>query len=329
LVRFRSIDRTWRQENFKLSTGAQQLSQATEGEPARPLPRLFWRRLAFFAGVPLIVAIYAAANNWSIIEAVGYPGAILFYLAHAFIPWWTTCLVTQGCWWALRSWQPPQLILLTVGTLLACVIILPYSNWVTGTLESYYQASHAEASPFAEAHLGFVSYAVRASLVWIVINLVFDRWVGLPRYRYSRPVTEAAVDINSDPGPMQAGGTDVQTEMAASPRFLARLPDNLSAKDLVMLKAEQHYIQAYFPKRRVMTLYRFSDALQELDSSLGMQVHRSYWVNKSAIQSVRKRGRQMSLEMLDGSSVPVSGPYQALVRQAAADLDLPVKPGGA
>jgi DNA-binding LytR/AlgR family response regulator len=78
-----------------------------------------------------------------------------------------------------------------------------------------------------------------------------------------------------------------------------------------------------------MTLYRFSDALQELDSSLGMQVHRSYWVNKSAIQSVRKRGRQMSLEMLDGSSVPVSGPYQALVRQAAADLDLPVKPGGA
>ncbi len=66
-----------------------------------------------------------------------------------------------------------------------------------------------------------------------------------------------------------------------------------------------------------MILYRFSDAIAELDKSIGMQVHRSHWIRKSAIDDVMTRSKKMAVRLASGLEVPVSQPYQALVRQAA------------
>ena len=107
-----------------------------------------WRRIAFFLGVPLAVAVYAAANNWAVIRVLGYPATIMFYLAHAFVPWWTTCLVTQACKVSLRRWQPPQLVLLIMGTAIACVLVLPYSNWLTTSVAERFASPDAQPAIF-------------------------------------------------------------------------------------------------------------------------------------------------------------------------------------
>ena len=66
-----------------------------------------------------------------------------------------------------------------------------------------------------------------------------------------------------------------------------------------------------------MILYRFSDAVRELDDMLGQQVHRSYWVNTSAIESVHAKAKDFQIRISSGADIPVSTPYQGMIRELA------------
>jgi len=90
-----------------------------------------WRHFLFYLGVPAGIAAYAALNNWTILQLAGYETTLAFYASHAFVPWWTSAVATTLCMRLLRPWRPPQLVLLVLGSLLACVLILPYSRWIT------------------------------------------------------------------------------------------------------------------------------------------------------------------------------------------------------
>jgi DNA-binding LytR/AlgR family response regulator len=96
-------------------------------------------------------------------------------------------------------------------------------------------------------------------------------------------------------------------------------------EDVLIIKAEQHYIKVVTPDRNYMVLYRFSDAINEIDPTLGQQVHRSYWVNTNAITSVRAKAKDFFVVMQNEEQVPVSGPYQGMVRELARSTGLPLK----
>ena len=53
-------------------------------------------------------------------------------------------------------------------------------------------------------------------------------------------------------------------------------------------------------------LLRFSDALQDVAPTPGLQVHRSHWVSYDAIDKAERRGDAAQLILTNGSSVPVS-----------------------
>ena len=55
---------------------------------------LSWQLLAFYLLVPLALGGYGAINNWRLIESIGPLWAVAFYLGHAFVPWFSTCLLT-------------------------------------------------------------------------------------------------------------------------------------------------------------------------------------------------------------------------------------------
>lgn len=272
--------------------------------PTLSIKRMDWRHWAFFFGVPLLVAVYAAVNNWAVLEAVGIGGSVLFYLAHAFLPWWTSCLVTRVWMEMLRRWQPPQILILLLGTLTACLLIVPYTNWLMSEFQALWTDSYEGhfLQPFGLTE--FTSYAIRASIVWIIVNLLFDRFLGLPRYRYE------AAQIEVDERRALA------TEGVSIPTFLERLPARVTADEVIALKAEQHYVRVYTAERNHLTLSRFSDAIKELDSSAGLRVHRSYWIRTANVKALRRKQKKWSLEMDTGLVVPVSGPYRALVEQA-------------
>lgn len=63
-----------------------------------------------------------------------------------------------------------------------------------------------------------------------------------------------------------------------------------------------------------LILFRLSDAIAELDSALGQQVHRSYWVAQHAVSTVERGGHRTTLVLVNGARVPVSRTYVPLLR---------------
>jgi LytTr DNA-binding domain len=291
-----------------------------------------WRGLAYYLGVPLSVAIYAGLNNWQMQEIAGFPATILFYLAHSLLPWWLTCGSTHLWMKLLAHWKPAWLVLLLLGHVTGCLLVLPYSNWLTTAFEIRWPSLTVgpEFGPLLSAE--FWGYLLRAGIIWIGVNVAFDRFVGLPLYRYAiprgydEPANEAVTLSAGGTGSRTVDGHEERNTLrAALPAFLSRLPARLELDELLAIKAEQHYIRVYTPNREYMVLYRFSDAIRELDNRKGVQVHRSYWVNTASVASICTRAKDFHLSLASGAKIPVSIPYQGMVRELARTERWPVR----
>ena len=120
--------------------GTTLIAEAPSGKPGGLLTHTSWRHLAYYVGVPVVVAIYAGLNNWEMLNVVGFPASILFYIAHALLPWWITCASTTTLKLVLTRWKPPWLMLLLLGHIASCLLVLPYLNWLTGAYEARWPA---------------------------------------------------------------------------------------------------------------------------------------------------------------------------------------------
>jgi len=308
----------------------EKIRQAAVNSPQRtPRTGRHLRLIAFYLGVPLVVAVYGALNNWKLIETTGYLSALAFYAAHALIPWWITCSATSLSMWVLRAVKPPPIALLTIGALVGGFIALPYSNWLTGLFSGMWQDAglSRELAPLFSAE--FWRYMIRATIVWFAINFAFDRFLGLPRYRYVIP---RGYDFHDRPRePSSESTTTKQADPADAratrnlPGFADRIPVALTSDDILAVKAEQHYIRVYTPTQEFMVLYRFSDALRDLEPELGLQVHRSYWIKKTAVDTIRPSAKKFTVRLITGTSIPVSTPYHGVVREFARANQIPTR----
>ncbi len=107
--------------------------------------------------------------------------------------------------------------------------------------------------------------------------------------------------------PPQDAGSDI--------RFLKRIPNRI-AGDLLSLRTEDHYLRIHTTTGSDLILFRLKDALAELDAADGMQVHRSYWVARNAIEAIERKGRKTILVLKNGKHVPVSESFMPAVRDA-------------
>jgi hypothetical protein len=85
---------------------------------------------------------------------------------------------------------------------------------------------------------------------------------------------------------------------------------------LAAIEAEDHYCRV----RRTdgssaLLLYRFGDALGEVGSIDGAQVHRGSWVAAAAVKGAERDGRRWRLVLADGSRVAVSATHVAEARR--------------
>lgn len=90
----------------------------------------------------------------------------------------------------------------------------------------------------------------------------------------------------------------------SDPPFFERLPAGFGP--LLALAGEDHYVRAYGVERNTLILIRLRDAIAELEGVEGMQVHRSWWVARGAIQGKQRDGRNLRLVLKDATNVPVS-----------------------
>lgn len=104
------------------------------------------------------------------------------------------------------------------------------------------------------------------------------------------------------------------------PLFFETISPSLDG-NIFRIEAQEHYIRIITNKEKRMVLYRFSDAVREMPTSIGMQVHRSHWVANSAIKELVKEGQQKTqLKLIDNEIIPVSRSFQEQVEERYSQL---------
>jgi hypothetical protein len=99
-------------------------------------------------------------------------------------------------------------------------------------------------------------------------------------------------------------------------RFVERLPAKLKGAVIYAVSAEDHYLRLHTSKGSDLILMRMSDALTELEGLEGAQTHRSWWVARDAVESVRRDGDKVMLVLKGGAEAPVSRPNVRPLREA-------------
>jgi len=97
--------------------------------------------------------------------------------------------------------------------------------------------------------------------------------------------------------------------------FLDRLPTRLG-RSLLCLQMEDHYVRAHTAVGSDLILISLRQAIAELDGVEGIQVHRSWWVARSAVAASRVDVRNYVLQLSNGLDVPVSRASVAKLRAA-------------
>ena len=93
-----------------------------------------------------------------------------------------------------------------------------------------------------------------------------------------------------------------------------RLPPRLARARLVAVEAEDHYLRIRTEAGSALVLMRLGDALEALSELDGFRTHRSWWVARPAVETVRWKGGRGALTLSDGSSAPVSRTYAAALK---------------
>lgn len=103
------------------------------------------------------------------------------------------------------------------------------------------------------------------------------------------------------------------TEERAEVLLLRRLKPENRGPVLHMTVAD-HYTEVTTSRGRELVLLRFSDALEELGATAGLQVHRSHFVADIHVDRLLRSEGRLAILMKDGREIPVSRSRMEAVR---------------
>ena len=95
-----------------------------------------------------------------------------------------------------------------------------------------------------------------------------------------------------------------------------RLPDKLKSATIFALESEDHYVRVHTDAGSDLVLMRLSDAIEGMGDTPGARTHRSWWVSKSALKSVRRDNGRTALVLANDVEVPVSRGYASELKEA-------------
>ncbi len=191
--------------------------------------------------------------------------------------------------WASPEWLKPVVVVTALGMLplaLTEILVEPYlpmrPEFVDDDLWDF--------SPV----LAFFSEYI--TLLTIVIPIHLLLWLLIDR---NTPKESVTVDVPTEPVPEFLKRTSIQQTSA-----------------ILALQAEEHYVRVYAKDTEELIHYRFGDAVQEMPTALGLQVHRSWWVADAGVASAKRGTRRWQLKLINEVAVPVSDSYVKAVREA-------------
>lgn len=112
------------------------------------------------------------------------------------------------------------------------------------------------------------------------------------------------------PPPTMHATVTVPATIAALPTPLPnplfdQLPPELGS-EIIALEMEDHYVRVHTALGSALVLMRLRDATALVTEVEGMQVHRSWWVARGAVEDVLRDGRNIRLKLARGLEAPVA-----------------------
>ncbi len=111
-------------------------------------------------------------------------------------------------------------------------------------------------------------------------------------------------------------GDPVGLPESQGPSALARRFPEIAGKALLAIEADEHYIRLHTDAGSSHVLYRFRDALKDVEGQAGLRVHRSWWVTIDAMARLEPSRSGYGLMLRGGLVAPVSQTYRRDVERA-------------
>lgn len=188
------------------------------------------------------------------------------------------------------------------GALVAALLAIP-PHWVL-----VYEMDKVLMPGSNDGLLDLLPYvAIPVIVMTMLVNAVVIRVLSMSEALQSSALGEplAAVPAAADPLPAQ--------ELSL---LFQRVPAHLG-RDVVCLRAQDHYLEVVTTIGSALVLMRLSDAERDLAGLRGMRVHRSWWVALDHVAEFSQaEGGGVSLTTSTGHSIPVSRGQRAALRAA-------------
>lgn len=113
------------------------------------------------------------------------------------------------------------------------------------------------------------------------------------------------------------------TALAPEAEHIILLGQRFNLLDLLYISAQEHYVQITSTQGRALLRGRISDLEKQLPPSIGLRVHRSYWVAARSVQGLQ-RGTSWVLKLDDGTELPVARARRSKVLTWVKGLGHPV-----
>jgi hypothetical protein len=243
----------------------------------------------YFAGVAVLLAVLFSlvANN----DDVPYFVNLLQWLFQSIVPMALMVLSYKFCLSsALFNRLNPWLSLLVAGCA-GALLFVPFALLLDLWLGHDPVPTSAAAILFALADeaAGVMPPVV---LCWLAINAPWMLGFKVVKTSQQSAAAEEVVVV-------QAGAT-------ADIRQLLDMLPAAKRGDILYLKSELHYLLVVTTAGQSLILFNLRDAITACSGLDGIQPHRSYWVQKSAVRAFRKEGREGVLVLSNDTEIPVS-----------------------
>jgi len=99
-------------------------------------------------------------------------------------------------------------------------------------------------------------------------------------------------------------------EVQEKPRLYARLPRDAKGKIMHITVSDHYKVVTMEDGSQHRMLLRFSDAVMEMDETIGCCTHRSHWVATEFVKEGKRLGNKEFVGLASGADVPVSKTYR-------------------
>lgn len=263
--------------------------------PRHALARRIIVDLAGMTGIGVFLAI------------LGPFGSIAAPFSERLVTWIGFAWLGYGCYRPMQSiatWGERALALPRWGVLVAAVLVgtVPMTFAVVAVNSL---GSDRWRWPGLEGWLGtYFSVLVIGGAVTALFNLVQGQG----------PLAPVPAPIPEPSGPPAPDAPKPAASPARNPLF-DTLPPELGS-EIVALEMEDHYVRVHTALGSALVLMRLRDAMALVTGIEGMQVHRSWWVARAAVEDVVRDGRNVRLRLPRGIEAPVARANVAVLRDA-------------